>query len=158
MNDIKSGPYPTGSSSGGTIPSDVSHMLNICRVPNFHLPFLHNYNNTSLSNLAQNTHKNRKINRLGGVHGKVTKYLGNVFETFVDPFHLGCHEGISQSQWCLIRMTKSGSKDQMFFQEQMVLPVTKWVHWNEMEVICDIYKCSFKKRGRVSAKASLHVI
>ena len=28
----------------------------------------------------------------------ITKYLGNEFETFVDPFHPGCHGGSSKTR------------------------------------------------------------
>lgn len=56
--------HPTGCSARRAIPTNVSHMFNICRIPNFHLSFLHN------------------------------KDLGNEFETFVDPFHLGNHDGV----------------------------------------------------------------
>lgn len=55
--------HPTGCTSGWTIPSNVRHMLNICWIPDFHLTLLHNED------------------------------LGDVFEAFVDPFHLGGHGG-----------------------------------------------------------------
>lgn len=55
--------HPTGCTARWAIPPNMCHMLNICRVPNFHLSLFHN------------------------------KYLGDKFEALVDPFNLGCHGG-----------------------------------------------------------------
>lgn len=53
--------HPTGCTARRTIPPYMGHMLDICRIPNFHLSFFYH------------------------------KDLGDVLETLIDPFDFGCH-------------------------------------------------------------------
>lgn len=87
---------------------------------------------------------------LAQIDREITEDLGNVLETFVDPFHLGCHGGNHKPY--------NGKQRPKISEQIMLLPARKIEEPRWGFHFCVLYTMLNSERGRTSAKNSLLVI